>query len=178
MASCSAGALFTPGGVENPFPCHGNSLDAFSTLWGSSAPSGALAHGILPLCRSILQHHLPEIFAGGFPCVLCSCGWGGLLLCATRKEDELAFPPQPVNIYSPRQAVEMLLLSWVWCLFLLPRWNLAPESLPHWQLLFVQQWHVGVPEDRAGGASRTCQVLFASSPLALGAVRAELWGPS
>lgn len=87
----------------------------------------------------------------------------GLLLCAraalTKTEDELAFSSEPVNIYSSRQAVKKLLLSCFGICFSCLAGKL-PQSLPHWQLLFVQRCHVGVHKRQGCGSfpwiARSC----------------------
>lgn len=122
---CSRCSVLAPGVLENPFPWHGNSLGVCSSSRGDS-PAGQ-SHCAARSSSTTFQKYLLRDFL-----VFRVLAGLGLLLCATKKEDELAFPPSPVNIYSPKQAVKMLLLSWVffffWCLFLLPRWNVAPES--------------------------------------------------
>lgn len=124
LVSCS---VLTPGVWRTHSP-------AMGIPWMLSAPQWRLqaaheqSHCADQSSSTTFQKYLLRDFL--VFCVLPALG--GLLLRAraalTKKEDELAFPPSPVNIYSPRQAVKMLLLSWFWCLFLLPRWNLAPES--------------------------------------------------
>jgi len=63
-------------------------------------------------------------------------------LCARsasrNKEDELDFSCQLVNICSSIQAVKMLLLSCFGICFSCLAGTL-PQSLPRWQILFVQQ---------------------------------------
>lgn len=76
-------------------------------------------------------------------------------LCARsasrNKEDELDFSCQLVNICSSIQAVKMLLLSCFGICFSCLAGTL-PQSLPRWQILFVQQWQVSVHRRKGCGS--------------------------
>lgn len=116
------------------------------SLWDLFARNRA----IVQILSATFQKYLLRDFL-----VFCvPAGLGGLLLCAraalTKKEDELAFPLNQSIFTLPGKLLKCCCsLVFGVCFSCLA--GILPQSLPHWQLLFVQQGHVGVPKDGVGG---------------------------